>query len=141
MNIKNIGRFGKTMIVASIMLVSVAGSAFAEEVKVFGTTVNGQEVSSDSSVKVYANPVKPVVVNSTDNNISVTGENGTLNQKKKVTVYRNYPVGDDIPGSIVYTEDHGTDGRWGGTLSMTNIKQNGGSVTVTYEGWVYKDFA
>ncbi|WP_458120071.1 hypothetical protein [Paenibacillus sp. Z6-24] len=68
-----------------------------------------------------------------------TGTIGTMNAQKYVSVVRNYGLTDSIPATIVYVEDNGSAGRWGGTLKRVSVSQQSNYITATFAGTVTKD--
>ncbi|MWV42245.1 hypothetical protein GRF59_01260 [Paenibacillus sp. HJL G12] len=137
LRIKKTARIGKTLFVATIMLVSVAGSAFAEEFYPDRVFVNGQEMILDRSIHLTpifnVSPPTSIAI-LTDQNTSNAGKVVDQNAKEHLTAYLTYRMGDTIPGTYTWPEE-----RYGGTLTMTNIVQEGSEISVTYEGWVDKN--
>ncbi|MNW38641.1 hypothetical protein D3C74_157100 [compost metagenome] len=130
--------FRRVLLSSTIMMLIVAGSAYAEEGVVLK---NGETQSIESNIRLTPKvdiSATPPVVSSTDL-VIVSEEVALRNQKKFVTTYIDYGVGQTIPGSIVYSEDNGSAGRWGGTLPRTKTEQIGNYTRAYFEGWVYKD--
>ncbi|MFD1177592.1 hypothetical protein ACFQ3W_14960 [Paenibacillus puldeungensis] len=134
------GRF-KALLLAPIMLFSITGSAFAEDAIISN---NGERMPLSANVRIsegLKNSAPPVIL---PNQLTVVSENiGILNLQKNITVSRDFAANETIPSSIIYSEDNGSQGRWGGTLSRTNdpapVPLAGGGLRVYYKGTVYKD--
>ncbi|GIP54281.1 MULTISPECIES: hypothetical protein [Paenibacillus] len=133
--------FKKVLLVSSVMLLSITGSAFAEDAVI---TNKGERLPLDANVRLSVSlkdSVTPVILQS--ELTLVSEEIGVYNQQKNVTVSRDFAPNETIPSSIIYTEDNGSQGRWGGTLSRTNdpapVALPGGGLRVYYKGTVYKD--
>ncbi|WP_198524805.1 hypothetical protein [Paenibacillus phocaensis] len=131
----------KTAVLVPIMLLSITGSVFAEDAVI---TNNGERESLSPNVRLSAglkNSVTPEILPSELTVVSQDFE--VLNQQKNVTVSRDFSANETIPSSIVYSEDNGSQGRWGGTLYRTNdpapVALPGGGLRVYYKGTVYKD--
>jgi hypothetical protein len=122
-------KYIKTALIVPIMLCSMTSSVFAE----------------DSGERVPFGDHTPISINSTifPNELTVVGGIGLFNLQKNVTVSRDYAASEKIPEFITYSEDNGSQGRWGGKLYRTNNPAPqpliGGGLRVYFTGTVYKD--
>lgn len=129
----------KTALLVPIMLLSVTASAFAEDAVILD---NGERIPLGSNTQISEiNSPLPVI---SPNELTVVAEDIELyNLQKNVTVSRDFSPNESIPSSITYSEDNGSQGRWGGTLYRTNdpapIALPGGGLRVYFKGTVYKD--
>ncbi|MFB5269552.1 hypothetical protein ACE41H_22595 [Paenibacillus enshidis] len=144
----------KSLLAVSLLAVSVSGgvawasdesdlqpSSQTAEYVVVGETA---ESSLESPIITITEPPAPPIPHFTQNDVTKVETSSdssftTMNQQKFVSVYRDFGLNESIPASIVYAEDNGSAGRWGGTLQRTNVVQYSNYVRVTYSGTVYKD--
>ncbi|MFB5678012.1 hypothetical protein ACE3NQ_12470 [Paenibacillus terreus] len=141
----------KSLLAVSLLAVSVSGGvAWASDESglqpssEYVFVAETAESSLESPNFEITEPPVPPIPHFTQNDVTkveTSSESSftTMNQQKFVSVYRDFGLNESIPSSIVYAEDNGSDGRWGGTLQRTNIVQYSNYVRVTYSGTVYKD--
>ncbi|MNO20781.1 hypothetical protein D3C76_105390 [compost metagenome] len=129
----------KTALLVPIMLISITGSAFAEDAVILD---NGERIPLSANTQISeTNSALPVIL---PNELTLVAEDIGINSlQKNVTVSRDFAPNESIPASITYSEDNGSQGRWGGTLYRTNdpapVALSGEGLRVYFKGTVYKD--